>query len=237
MAIITMQSRAWGFSVPSSLLATFPTSSTTRDQQLRRDKLKVRVYWQVISLHSSRSNQCEERKQHTAQQKSVLAPALFSQPLVVSSNFFYSFDSSKKTCRLCLLQHACNRLHLPVVVVEVLLEVLRWSLLVGVVLVLATVVLVVQLLSAALGLVLSLLAVVEVFALGLGESVDLSTGEASEELFGELVGDWLAWNDSVLAPDLVDNEKRERRGNLPSLRWRSSNILKAAKEAPPARSS
>jgi hypothetical protein len=61
-------------------------------------------------------------------------------------------------------------------------------LLVGVVLVVLAVVLVVEL----LGLVLGLLAVEEVLALGLGEAVDFTTGEASEELLGELVGDGLA---------------------------------------------
>lgn len=66
-----------------------------------------------------------------------------------------------------------------------------WLLLVWVVLVLATVVLVVELLGALLGLVLGLLAVEEVLALGLGESVDLGTGEAGEELLGESVGDGL----------------------------------------------
>jgi hypothetical protein len=66
-------------------------------------------------------------------------------------------------------------------------------LLVGVVLVVLAVVLVVELLGVLLGLVLGLLAVEEVLALGLGEAVDFTTGEASEELLGELVGDGLAW--------------------------------------------
>lgn len=75
---------------------------------------------------------------------------------------------------------------------EVILEMTWWVLLVRVVLFLVTVVLVVEVAAAAFGLTLSLLAVDVVGALGLGEPVDLSTSEASEELFGELVGDWLA---------------------------------------------
>ena len=42
------------------------------------------------------------------------------------------------------------------------------------------------------GVVLGLLTINEVHALGLGELVDLSTGETSEELLGELVGDGFA---------------------------------------------
>jgi hypothetical protein len=56
----------------------------------------------------------------------------------------------------------------------------------------ALVVLLVQVLSVLLGVVLGLLAVDEVKALGLGQLVDLSAGEANEELLGELVGDGLA---------------------------------------------
>jgi fluoride ion exporter CrcB/FEX len=65
-------------------------------------------------------------------------------------------------------------------------------LLVRVVLVLATVVLVVELLGVTPGVTLGLLAVNVVGALGLGETVDLTTGEASEELFSEAVGNSLA---------------------------------------------
>jgi hypothetical protein len=54
--------------------------------------------------------------------------------------------------------------------------------------------LVVQVLNILLGVVLSLLAVNEVQALGLGELVDLSTGNTNKELLGELMGDWLACN-------------------------------------------
>lgn len=61
-----------------------------------------------------------------------------------------------------------------------------------VILVLATVVRVVELLRLLLRLVLGSLAVKEVLALGLGELVDLSTGEARNELLGELVRDWLS---------------------------------------------
>ena len=84
------------------------------------------------------------------------------------------------------------RQYLPVVVTEVLLKVSWWSLLVWVVLVLAAVVRVVELLSLASSLVLSLLAVDVVGTLGLSETVDLTASETSEELLGELVGDWLA---------------------------------------------
>lgn len=94
-------------------------------------------------------------------------------------------------------------MHLPVVVAEVVLEALWWTLLVGVVLILTAVVLVVKLLRTALGLVLGLLAVVEVLAVGLGESIDLSTSEAGEKFLSELVGDWLACKDSVSAAGLV----------------------------------
>lgn len=51
---------------------------------------------------------------------------------------------------------------------------------------------VVHLLDVLLGLVLSSLLLVEVHALGLGQTVNLSTYEADEGLLGELVRDWLA---------------------------------------------
>lgn len=71
---------------------------------------------------------------------------------------------------------------------------MTWSiLLVWVVLVILSVVLVVHLLCVLLGLVLGSLTVDEVLALGLGETVDLCTGETGEKLLGELVGDWLAF--------------------------------------------
>lgn len=73
------------------------------------------------------------------------------------------------------------------------LEALWWAALAGIVLVVLTVVVVVHALSILLGLVLGLLAVGEVHALGFGELVDLSTGDASEKLLGELVRDGLAW--------------------------------------------
>jgi hypothetical protein len=63
-----------------------------------------------------------------------------------------------------------------------------------IILVLAAIVLVIQVLNVLLGVVLSLLAVNEVQALGLGELVDLSTGNTNKELLGELMGDWLACN-------------------------------------------
>ena len=75
------------------------------------------------------------------------------------------------------------------------LETLRPAVLVGVVLVSAVVVnvlLVVHLLGVLLGLALGLLAVDEVGALGLSETVDLTAGEAGEELLCEAVGNGLA---------------------------------------------
>lgn len=77
-------------------------------------------------------------------------------------------------------------MHLP----PATLKVLRPSVLVGVVLVRTVaidVVLVVHALCVALRLVLGLLAVEPVLALGLGELVDLGTGEAGEELLCECV--------------------------------------------------
>jgi hypothetical protein len=85
-----------------------------------------------------------------------------------------------------------ERTHLPVVVLELVLELAVRLLLVGVVLVVVTVVLVVEVLGVAAGIALGALAVDEVGALGLGELVDLGGGEAGEELLGELVGDGLA---------------------------------------------
>jgi hypothetical protein len=65
-------------------------------------------------------------------------------------------------------------------------------LLAGVVLVVVAVVLVIQVLGVASGIVLGTLAVDEVGSLGLGQLVNLGGSEASEELLGELVGDGLA---------------------------------------------
>jgi len=76
---------------------------------------------------------------------------------------------------------------------EALLQVAVGLLLVRVVLVLVTVVLVVELLGVAPGVTLGLLAVNVVGTLGLGETVDLTAGEASEELLGEAVRDSLAY--------------------------------------------
>jgi len=47
--------------------------------------------------------------------------------------------------------------------------------------------------SILLSLALSLLLVKPILSLGLGELVDLSTSEASEEFLGKLVGHGLAW--------------------------------------------
>lgn len=67
-----------------------------------------------------------------------------------------------------------------------------WGALVRVVLVLSTVVVVVHTLGVLLGLVLGLLSVDKVHALGLGELVNLSTGNTGEELLGESVRDRLS---------------------------------------------
>jgi hypothetical protein len=75
--------------------------------------------------------------------------------------------------------------------------VLRAVILVGIVLirtVVVDVVLIVHALCILLCLALCLLPVEPVLALGLGELVDLSTGESSEQLLCELVGYRLACN-------------------------------------------
>lgn len=78
--------------------------------------------------------------------------------------------------------------HLPVaILLDLLWSGTRW-----VVLVFTSVVGVVQLLCVLLGGVLGLLLVDEVHTLGLGELVNLTTGNTGEELLGESVGDWLA---------------------------------------------
>lgn len=64
-------------------------------------------------------------------------------------------------------------------------------------LIILAVVLIVHLLSVALGLTLSLLSVDPVGTGRLGEAVDLSTGDTSEELLGEGVGDGLAYGCEV----------------------------------------
>lgn len=78
------------------------------------------------------------------------------------------------------------------VTAEALLKVTVRLLLLGVVLVVLAVVLVVELLSVLAGLALGLLAVDEVGTLGLSKTVDLTAGEAGEELLCEAVRDGLA---------------------------------------------
>jgi hypothetical protein len=75
---------------------------------------------------------------------------------------------------------------------EAVLDVTWGILLIRVVLVVLAVVLVVEVLGALLGLVLGLLAVPSILAFGLGETVNLTTGETGDHLLGELVVDWLA---------------------------------------------
>lgn len=79
------------------------------------------------------------------------------------------------------------------VTTEALLEVAVGLLLLRVVLVVATVVLVVELLGVLPSLTLGLLAVDEVGALGLGKAVDLAASETGEELLCESVGNGLAY--------------------------------------------
>lgn len=76
------------------------------------------------------------------------------------------------------------------------LQSLRRLLLVRVVLIVLAVVLIVHLLGVLRGLALGTLAVDVVGALGLAELVDLTASEAGDELLGELVGDWLAYERS-----------------------------------------
>jgi hypothetical protein len=92
-----------------------------------------------------------------------------------------------------LMMRERGRSHLPAVTTaEGVAEVVVGLVLVGVVLVLAAVVVIVELLSTLLGLVLGALAVDVVGALGLGELVNLATGDAGQELLGEGVVDGLA---------------------------------------------
>jgi hypothetical protein len=120
------------------------------------------------------------------------------------------FDSKKKSLDRCQMDDYPPRKvdpptrethHLPLVVLELVLEVAVRLLLVGVVLVVVAVVLVVQLLGVLAGVALGALAVDEVGSLGLGELVDLGGGEARDELLGELVGDGLACGVGGLVDD------------------------------------
>lgn len=85
-----------------------------------------------------------------------------------------------------------EKMRLPVVVLELVAELTVRLLLVGVVLVVATVVVVVEGLSALLGLVLGTLTVNVVGTLGLSKAVNLTGSETGKEFLGELVRDWLA---------------------------------------------
>lgn len=96
------------------------------------------------------------------------------------------------------------------------------------------VVLFIQVLSVLLSMVLSLLAVKEVKALGLSQLVNLSSGEADEELFGKSVANSLSC-ESVSGENL--RNVQSVRQYTPSLRWWSSKSFMAPKEAAPARAS
>jgi hypothetical protein len=91
-----------------------------------------------------------------------------------------------------------RRILLLVVVSPLLLDLLRRSVLIWVVLVVSTIMVIIESLWLLLCLVLGSLAVVLVHTLGLGEFVDLSTGETSKKLLGELVTDRLAWESCEL---------------------------------------
>jgi hypothetical protein len=101
--------------------------------------------------------------------------------------------------------------------------------LVGVVLVGAGVVVVVQSRGVLLGVTLGLDPVVLVHALGLGQTVDFTPDEAGEELLGELVRDGFPW---IRVSMVLDD--RWFMLYPPSLRWWSSKALKASKLAAPA---
>ena len=105
-----------------------------------------------------------------------------------------------------IISHPLPQQHL--VSTEAVLDVL-WCTIARVVLVLTTVVLVVEVLGVVASLALSLLTVDVVGTLGLGETVDLSTCEASEELLGELVLDWLAWHKKCHGQLMLATEKGE----------------------------
>ena len=80
-------------------------------------------------------------------------------------------------------------------------EMLRWIILVRVIVVgtlAIDVVLVVHVLGILLGLAVGLLSVPLVHTLGLGELVDFTTDNASQEFLGESVGDGLACNGNIL---------------------------------------
>ena len=68
-----------------------------------------------------------------------------------------------------------------------------WSLVVGAVLVLTSIVIVIHLLSILASLMFGLFPVPSIGTFGLGELVNFSTGEASEKFFGECMVDFLAW--------------------------------------------
>ena len=78
------------------------------------------------------------------------------------------------------------------VTTPLVLDVLRGTLLVGIILIILSILLIIELLRLPLRLVLCLLTVDIVHALGLGELVDLRASKAREKLLGELMTDWLA---------------------------------------------
>jgi hypothetical protein len=82
--------------------------------------------------------------------------------------------------------------HLPSVVSKRLLKSRWWSLVVGIILILASIVLVVHVLGVLLRGMFSTLAVDEVLALGLGKLIGFGSSKTGQHLFGKLVLDYLA---------------------------------------------
>lgn len=131
----------------------------------------------------------------------LLLSSLPAFPCILSRKAHWVVPRSKRqhghlpSVVAAILLHAAVRLHVGVPLVAALLAVVleEWS---------ASLLqqqgqrsityVVVHLHGVLLGLVLGPLAVEHVFTLCLGELVDLSTGKASEELLGELVGNGLA---------------------------------------------
>ena len=96
--------------------------------------------------------------------------------------------------------------------VSTLVELLGRTVLVGIVLVgtlVLDVVLVVHVAGALLGVALGSLLVVEVHAFGLGELINFTADETSEQLLGESVVDSLAWRDISSLPSTSSSKDIE----------------------------
>jgi hypothetical protein len=101
------------------------------------------------------------------------------------------------TIAQCAHDAALKRLcmeYLPIILAAELVLQLSWrSLLVWIILILATIVVVIHLLGTLLCLVLRTFLVEPILALGLGKTVDLGSGESNEELLGELMVNRLSY--------------------------------------------